>query len=443
MFITKKTLPRRSILRGAGAMIALPLLDAMVPALTAIAKTAAAPARRLGCVYVPNGYIAGEWIPATVGAGYELTPSLKPLAPVRDHVTVLSGLDHLEANSKGDGNNAHRRAPAAWLTGVHAYISGGQPSLQTSMDQIVAREFGKQTPLGSLELCLESATQIACDSGDCFYQNTVSWRTPTVPLSMETHPRVIFERLFGDGGTAAQRAMQARATGSILDSVNREVAGLQATLGSDDRTKLTEYLDAVRQVEQRIQSTATQHVEAQTLPDRPVDIPESFEDYAKLMWDLQVLAYVGDVTRVFTMMMAREVSAQAFPQIGLPEQHHSLSHHLNNPVLMGKKAQIDRHLMGLFGYFLEKLQATPDGDGTLLDHSLIVYGGGLGNPNLHQHDNLPCLLAGGAAGQLKGGRHLAYPAGTPMANLLLTMLDMLGVPTPEKIGDSTRHLSLV
>ena len=451
MFITKKALSRRTVLRGVGATIALPLLDAMVPALTAMAQTAAKPIRRLGCVYHPIGYIAGEWVPARVGERYDLSPTLSRLAPVRDYVTVLSGLDHLEANSKGDGNNDHGRATAVWLTGVHAYVTGasaqnpsGQPTLATTIDQIAAKVLGKDTPLPSLELALESATQISCDSGDCFYHNAMSWRTPTMPLTPETHPRVVFERLFGDGGTASERAMEAQATGSILDSVTREVAGLERALGSSDRTKLTEYLDAVRQVEHRIQNVAQQGLTSgQVLPEGPVDIPDSFEEHARLMWDLQVLAYQGDITRVFTMMMGRELSPQTFPQIGLPEQHHSLSHHLNNPVIMGKKAKIDQHMVMLFGYFLEKLRATPDGDGTLLDHSLILYGGGLGNPNLHQHDNLPCLLAGRAAGQLKGSRHLTYPAGTPMANVLLTVLDMVGVPVPERIGDSTQALSLL
>jgi uncharacterized protein DUF1552 len=445
-FISKMALPRRTFLRGMGATVALPFLDAMVPALTAMAKTAAKPVARLGCIYIPNGYIQGAWVPTTAGAGFELTPSLSPLAAVQDQLIVLSGLDHLEANSKGDGNGDHPRATAVWLTGVHAWATAdgvsGQARLGTSVDQIAAQELGKGTPLPSIELGLESATQITCDAGDCFFSNSISWRTPTTPLGPEAHPRVVFERLFGDGGSAAQRLAQIRKTGSILDSVTREVTGLEKALGSSDRSKLTEYLGAVRDVEQRIQGAEQRGDQSdQALPDRPVDIPEAFEDHARLMYDLQVLAYQADITRVFTMMVGREASATAFPQIGLPEQHHSLSHHLNNPDLMAKKARIDKHLVSLFAYFLEKLRQTPDGDGSLLDHALILYGGGLGNSNLHMHNNLPCLLAGGAASQLKGGRHLNYTEGTPMANLLLSMLDKVGVPTPEKIGDSTSHLS--
>ena len=446
MIATKKSLPRRTFLRGMGVTLALPLLDAMVPAFTALAQTPARPVRRLGFIYIPNGTIQPMWVPATTGAAFELSPILSPLASIRDHIVVLSGLAHMEADSRGDGNGDHARATAVWLTGVHAYdrsrtgVAGVQ--LATTVDQIAASELGKDTRLPSLELSLEKPTQIGCDSEDCFFSNTISWRSATTPLPMEAHPRIVFERLFGDGGTAAQRLAEARRTGSILDSVTQEVAGLEKTLGSSDRTKLTEYLEAVREIEQRIHNAERRGAESElALPDRPTDIPETFEEHAKLMFDLQVVAYQADITRVVSMLLARETSALTYENIGVPEQHHSCSHHLNNPKLIARKAKIDQYHVQLLGYYLKRLRDTPDGDGSLLDHSLIMYGGGLGNPNIHDHLNLPCLLAGGAAGHLKGGRHLAYPEKTPMTNLLLTMMDKVGVPTPEKIGDSTTHLS--
>ena len=447
MFITKMALPRRAFLRGTGAMLALPLLDAMVPALSAITKTAANPVRRLGCIYIPNGVNRHQWVPDTVGAGFELSPTLSPLASVKDRLIVLSGLAHMQGYSLGDGNSDHPRSTAVWLSGVHAWTAadGGSRQIQlgTTVDQHAANEFGKQTLLPSVELTLESASQIACDTSDCFFSNTISWRNPLTPLPMEPQPRVLFERLFGDGSNATQRRAQIRKTGSILDSVTRELVGLQGTLGTSDRTKLNEYLEAVRDIEQRIQISEKRGAEesSQTLPEFPTDIPEEFEEYAKLMLDLQTLAYQADITRVFTMMLGRETSGRTFANIGVPEQHHSVSHHLENPDVLAKKAKIDKFHIQLLAYFLEKLRTTPDGDGSLLDHVMILYGGGMGDGNQHDHINLPVLLAGGGAGQLKGGYHLKYPESTPMANLLLSLLDKLGVPTPEKIGDSTEHLS--
>jgi hypothetical protein len=445
MIVTKKSLPRRTFLRGMGVTLALPLLDAMVPALSAQLRTAARPVRRVGFIYIPNGTIQPMWVPSTTGADFEWSPILSPLAPLRDRIVVLSGLAHMEADSRGDGNGDHARATAVWLTGVHAYdrdrtgVAGVQ--LATTVDQIIARELGKDTRLPSLEVSLEKPTQIGCDSEDCFFANTISWRSPTTPLPMEAHPRVVFERLFGEGGTAAQRSAQTRRTGTILDSVTDEVAALEKSLGSSDRTKLSEYLEAVRELERRIQNTERRAEVELSVPDRPSDIPETFEEHAKLMFDLQVVAYQADITRVMTMLLARETSTLTYENIGVPEQHHSCSHHLNNPALIARKAKIDQYHVQLLGYYLKRLRDTADGDGSLLDHSLILYGGGLGNGNIHDHLNLPCLLAGGAASQLKGGRHLAYPEKTPMANLLLTMMDKVGVPTPERIGDSTTHLS--
>jgi hypothetical protein len=446
MFTFKKSLPRRTFLRGMGVTVALPLLDAMVPAFS-FAATAAKPVRRLGFIYIPNGTIQSMWVPEKEG-GLELSPILSPLAPVRDHITVVSGLAHMEADSRGDGNGDHARATAAWLSGVHAYdrdkSGNASVSLAMTADQIAASYLGKDTRLSSLELALESPTQIGCDSDDCFFSNTISWKTPTTPLPMESHPRVVFERLFGDGGSIAQRQALSRKTGSILDSVTQEAAGLQRSLGASDRTKLDEYLAAVREIEQRIQATEKRGGESElSLPDRPVDIPETFEEHAKMMLDLQVLAYQTDITRVVSMLLAREGSPRTYENIGVPEQHHSCSHHINNPKLIARKAKIDQYHVQLLGYFLKRMRDTSDGDGSLLDHSMILYGGGLGNGNIHDHLNLPCLLAGGAAGNLKGGRHLAFPIGskTPMTNLLLSMLDMVGIPTPEKIGDSTGHLA--
>ena len=449
MIIAKKALPRRTFIRGIGATLALPLLDAMVPAASALAKTAANPIRRVGFIYVPNGVIQPQWVPPTTGRGFDLSPILSPLESFRDRLVVLSGLAHRQADSFGDGNGDHPRATAVWLSGVHAWERRGRQGptdikLGTTADQLAARELGRETPLPSLELVLEAPTAIACDTGDCFYSNTISWLNPTTPLPMEPHPRVVFERLFGDGGSASDRLAQVRQTGSILDSVTQEVLSLERTLGPQDRTKLTEYLDSVRDLEQRIQRAESRgDEELVELPDRPIDIPESFGEHAKLMFDLQAVAYQADITRVFSLMMAREASPRTYPQIGVADQHHTVSHHRNDPDYMARKAKIDTYHVSLLAYFLEKLRQTPDGDGTLLDHSMIVYGGGIGNGNLHEHTNLPCLVAGGGGGRLQGNRHLAYDTekDTPMANLLLSVLDKAGV-SAETLGDGTERLDM-
>ena len=447
MTITKLALPRRTFLRGIGASLALPLLDAMVPAATALAQTAANPVRRLGFVYIPNGVIQDQWVPATTGAGFDFSPTLSPLAPFRDRLLVASGRAHRQADSFGDGNGDHPRATAVWLSGVHAWERRGRigPTaiqLGTTADQLAARDLGRATPLPSLELVLEKPTAISCDSGDCFYSNTISWRDPTTPLEMEPHPRVVFERLFGDGGSPASRRAQVRQSGSILDSVAQEALSLERTLGPSDRNKLSEYLDSVRDLEQRIGRAEARGEQAEIdLPDRPIDVPEDFEEYAKLMFDLMALAYQADVTRVGTLMMARETSPRTFPQIGVPDQHHTVSHHRNDSDYMARKAKIDTYHITLLAHFLDRLRNTPDGDGNLLDHSMIVYGGGIGNGNLHEHTNLPCLVAGGGGGRLQGGRHLAYKEDTPMANLLLSVLDKAGVRVDE-LGDSTGMLNI-
>ena len=438
MFITKLALPRRTFLRGLGATIALPMLDAMAPALSAAPK---APPR-FSFLYIANGVIQDQWTPKTTGANWELTPILRPLAAHKDSLNVVSGLAHLQADTFGDGTGDHPRASAAWLTGVHAYdrtLPGVEVKLATSADQLIAQHIGKTTPVSSIELSVDYPTQGACDSGDCFYVNTVSWRNETTPNATEMHPRVVFERLFGDGGTAAERLAHIRKTGSILDSVSAEVSRLVSSLGAGDKGKLGEYLDSVRDIEQRIQNAETQGAHTFELPDRPVDVPAAFEDHTKLMFDLQVLGFRADVTRVSSMIMSRELSPMTFGQIGVPEQHHAVSHHRNDPELIAKKARIDVYQAQLLAYFLDRLKATPDGDGSLLDHSLVMYGGGMGNGNLHRHTDLPLVLAGKLNGQLTTGKHLAYPTNTPMTNLLLTVLAAAGIPQ-EKLGDSTGKL---
>jgi hypothetical protein len=439
MFITKKSLSRRTFLRGATAAVSLPFLDAMVPALSAQSGTSTP---RLGFIYFANGVIQNQWKPTTTGHGFELPPTLKPLAPVKDQINVISGLAHLQADTFGDGTGDHPRASAAWLTGVHAYDRtqpGVEVRLATTADQIAAQVIGRDSHVASLELTVDFPTQGACDSGDCFYVNTVSWRNPTTPNPAETHPRIVFERLFGTGGSAAQRRAQARDRGSILDSVIAEVNSLSKTLGHGDRTKLDEYLDSVREIESRIQKTESQTASSLQLPDRPVDVPDSFDEYTKMMLDLVALGYQADVTRVFSMIFARELSSRTFASIGVAEQHHAVSHHRNDPDLIVKKAKIDTYHVQLLAYFLTRLQSTKDGDGSLLDHSLILYGGGMGDGNLHRHFDLPCLLAGNLGGKLKTGYHLQYPDNTPMTNLLMTLLDKAGAPV-EKLGDSTGPL---
>jgi hypothetical protein len=439
-FVTRKSLPRRTFLRGMGTTLALPFLDAMAPALTA--KTTAPP--RLGFIYVANGVIQEQWNPTATGTKFDLPPILKPLESFKSQLNILSGLAHLQADTFGDGTGDHPRASAVWLTGVHAYDRskpGVEVRLATTADQIAARHIGKGTQIPSIEMSVDSPTQAACDSGDCFYINTVSWRSETTPNPAEMQPRVIFERLFGDGGDAAQRRALAKNTGSILDSVTREVSRLANTLGPGDRSKLTEYMDSVREMEQRIKSAESTSAQAIELPERPIDIPESYDDHVKLMFDLQALAFQADITRVFSMVMSRELSTRTYPNIGVPEGGHAVSHHRNDPGLIAKKAKIDTYNVLLFTHFLKKLQDTPDGDGSLLDHSLIMYGGGMGNGNLHRHHDLPCLLLGKLGGQFKTGHHLKYPDETPMSNLLVTILDKVGLPM-EKFGDSTSPLTV-
>jgi hypothetical protein len=439
-YLRQKALPRRTFLRGIGASLALPLLDAMVPA---FAADRAPWTPRLGFIYTGNGIVHKTFKLSGTGTTFTFSPVLKPLEPLRPYLTVVSGLDHAQANNFGDGTGDHPRSSAAWLTGVHAYDRtrpGVEVKLATTADQLAADVLGAQTPVRSLELAVDTATQSACDSGDCFYVNTVSWRNETTPNLTENHPRVVFERLFGDGGSATERLTRSRKTASILDSVRAEATRLATSVGPSDRSKLSEYLDSVREIEQRIGAAEAEGHSDVQLPERPLGIPDSFDEYAKLILDLQLLAYQTDTTRVFSLILAREVSNRTYPQIGVPDGHHAASHHRNDAGLIEKKTKIDAYHVSLLGYLAERMRATPDGDGTLLDQSLLVYGGGMGDGNLHQHTDLPCVLLGKLGGTVHAGRHIACPSGTPMTNLLLTVLDKVGVAV-DVIGDSTGRLS--
>ena len=446
MIITKKALPRRAVLRGLGTAVALPLLDGMVPALTALGRTAARPKPRLGVVYVPHGAVMDNWTPVTDGAGFEFTPILQPLERFRDHVSVMTGLDHAPAAQlPGDPAGGHGRISGAFLTGIHAKpTEGADFEAGISVDQIAAEQLGQQTQLASLELGIGLPEfGGACDAGfSCAYISTLCWSTPTTPLPMESNPRAVFERLFGDGTSTdpAQRRERMQRDRSILDAVTRKVARLQDGLGAADRAKLGDYLAAVRDVERRIQRAEAEGDRELPVVERPsASVPASFEDYVKVMFDLQVLAYQADLTRVITFMMTPELSAQTYPQIGVPDPHHALSHHENKRESLEKLTKVGTYHTTLFSYYLEKLRDTPDGDGTLLDQVMVLYGSGMSNSNLHNIQKLPIVLAGGGAGRLRGGRHIRYPDETPLTNLYMTLLGKLGVPV-ERVGDSTGEL---
>jgi hypothetical protein len=441
MIVFKKSLPRRTFLRGLGAAFALPMLDAMVPALTPLAK-AAGNVRRLGFFYFPNGKVDDtRWTPATEGA-LELSPILSSFAPVRERAVVITGLCHQMALPMGDGNGDHSRATATWLNGVHPKkTESGDVRGGITADQIAAGMLGKETQLASLELGLDGRTIVgACENGySCVYPSTIAWRTATQPMLVENNPGVVFERMFGDGGTIEQRRAQMKNNRSLLDSVTSELAQLQKTLGAGDRTMVDEYLEAVRDVEQRIQR-AERSAAVAVPPDRPFGIPLTFQEHLNLMFDLQILAYRTDITRVVTFLMAQEVSNRTYPECGVAGGHHGVSHHGGNPEMMAQLAKINSYHASLFSTFVQKMQATRDGDGSLLDSSLVLYGGGLGDGNGHTHFNLPAVLFGGAS-LLRGGQHIKYSQPTPMGNLLLTMLDKVGVPA-DTLGDSTGRLNL-
>ncbi len=447
MMITKKALPRRTFLRGVGATLALPLLDAMTPAMAGPLDKVAEPAIRMGFVYAPCGImdLAGEWTPKGEGAAFEFAPTMKALAPHREYLNVLSGLAQLNGRSLGDGGGDHARAGATWLTGVHPVKTEGSGIHSgVSADQIAARELSKYTQFASLELGLEEpSTAGGCDSGySCAYTNTVSWSNATTAIPIEDNPRRVFERLFGETTDPAIRMRRMREQRSILDFVSEETARLTPGLDSRDKNKLAQYMDSVRDVERRIQRAEEQKATA-GLPQmaRPLGIPELYADHAKLMMDLQVLAFQADLTRVFTMMMGREGSNLSYPYIGVPDGHHSCTHHQNDPEKIAKVIMINQHHVELFSYMLDRMRSTEDGDGSLLDHSMLLYGSSISDGNKHLHTNLPLVMAGRAAGKLKTGRHLRFEEETPMTNLLLTMLDKANVPL-DKLGDSTGELKL-
>ena len=436
MMISKKALPRRTFLRGVGATVALPLLDAMVPSMTALAQTPAAPVRRLGFVYVPMGSDITRWTPPGDGGPLnQLSVSLGPLAPVKDRLTVVTNLELKNAYP-----GTHATSNAAFLSAATAkWTESTDYYLGTTIDQIAAQQMGQSTQLPSLELAMDLLDMVGqCDNGyACVYQNNLSWSSPTTPLPAEAHPRIVFERLFGEGGSAEVRRAALGKRASLLDWVREDIARLQGTLGPSDRTRVDQYLDTVREVERRIQKA-----EAETLNDsmpdldRPVGVPSSYADHARLMFDLQVLALQADVTRVITFQLARESSNRTYPEIGVPDPHHPISHHGEDPEKVAMLAKINQFHVSLFAHFLEQLASVPEADGTLLDNSLYLYGSGMGNPNVHSHVNLPIVVAGGGAGTVRGGRHIKYAEPTPMANLHLTLLDSVGVPL-ESFADST------
>ncbi|MDP6580380.1 MAG: DUF1552 domain-containing protein [Vicinamibacterales bacterium] len=438
MIITKKAIPRRTVLRGLGVSLALPLLDGMVPAFAALRNTAANPVRRLGVVYVPNGMMMNDWTPATEGAGFEYSTILKPLEPFRDQVQVLSGMHGV--SSEGP----HARASTRFLTGVPSKPDDGSDlQAATSMDQIAGRVLGQETQLATLELALDGRDFAgSCDDGfSCAYTNTIAWANETTPLPMENNPRAVFERLFGDTGSTDPVIRKARLAkdASLLDSVTDRAADLSRELGAGDRVKLGQYLDAVRDIERRIQMAEAQSDRELPVVAQPAGIPGDVGEHAKLMFDLLALAYETDLTRVTTFMMGREITGRTYAEIGVPDAHHPISHHQRDPEKLVKLTKINQYHVQLFSAFLERLRETPDGDGTLLDHSMIVYGAGMGDSNSHASTNLPILLAGGGAGT--GGRHIRYPEDTPMANLHLSLLDKMGVPI-ETLGHSNGRLPL-
>jgi hypothetical protein len=437
MIITKKALPRRTFLRGMGATLALPLLDAMVPAMTtgtALAKSPAEPVRRLGFVYMPMGCDITRWTPlATDGSLKVLSPALQSLEPHIDHLTVLTNMELKNAYP-----GTHATSNAAFLSAAKAkWTESTDYYLGTTADQLAAQQIGPQTVLPSLELSMDLLQTVGqCDNGyACVYQNNLSWSSPTTPLPSEAHPRIVFERLFGEGGSPSDRRAALKRRASLLDWVRDDISRLQKTLGADDRTRVAQYLDSIREVERRIQKAETDTGEQLPDLDRPVGVPASYADHAKLMFDLQALAMQGDVTRIITFQLARETSTRTYPEIGVSDPHHPLTHHGNDPEKIARMAKINAFHVSLFAYYVEKLKNTPDGDGTLLDHSVVLYGSGMGNPNVHDHVNLPVIVAGGAVGRKKGGRHIKYAEPTPLANLHLTLLDKVGVRL-DKFADS-------
>ena len=433
MYVARKCLPRRTFLSGMGAVVGLPLLEAMVPALTALAQTAATPKPRFGAVYFPNGAIVEQWIPDQVGIGFEFKPILKPLEPFKDQIVLVTNLTRSHPGSQvGD----HAVSAAGFLTGVWPKRTEAEDVYaNTSIDQVVAQQIGQETPFPSLEVATEDFTGYvgACSPGfNCAYLNTISWRTPSTPLPMDINPRVVFERMFDGGATATQRASRIREQRSLLDSISEEANRLQRGLGPRDRARVSDYLDNIREIERRLERAET-HAAGDVTFDAPVGVPDSFEEHVGLMFDLLALAYQADVTRVFSFMLSRELSQRTYPQIGVTEQHHSVSHHGNDAQKIAQNVKVNTYHATLFAKFLDKLRSTPDGDGSILDHSLIIYGGGMGNPNPHASDPLPVAAIGGAVG--KGHRHVQVATRTPVGNLWLSIASKYG-STIQTFGDS-------
>ena len=439
-FLTRSHLSRRTFLRGVGVSLALPLLDSMIPAATALGQTAAGGARtRFGAIYFPHGAIMNKWTPSTVGAGYELSEILQPLKPYYDQVTVVSSLRHALAYGSGATAN-HNRSAAAYLSAAFAR-PGAKASLGITVDQVAARAISQDTPLPSLELMIEEPSVNCGDGLSCSYRDTISWQGPSSPLPMQNNPQVVFERLFGDGSTDAQRKARRAQSMSLLDSVMGEAATLQKKLPVSDRSRLDQYLDDVREIERRVQKAGQQLSDDLDIPAAPTGVPKDVEEHIKLMYDLQVLAWQAEITRVSTFLMCKELSGQVYAKSGIRDPFHTLSHHSNVQENKDRFTQLNQYHVKLLTHFLGKLKATPDGDGTLLDHSMVLYGSGMSDGNSHNHTDLPVLIAGGASGRLKGGRHIQNPKDTPMANLLLSLLETLQVPT-DHFGDSSGRVAL-
>ena len=445
MFITKMSMPRRTFLRGLGATVALPLLDAMTPALSALSQTAASPVQRMGFFYVPNGMYLHNFHPAGPGGSvFDLTPILQPLEPFRSQLTVVSGLSNLGVISANEGGGVHTRAHGGWLNGVlPKRTEGADITAGKTIDQYAADRLGADTQLRSLELTTESNFQVGnCENGySCAYLNSTSWRTPSTPLPHERDPRVVFERLFGDGGSVSARLAQMKRDRSILDSVTESMRGLERRLGIGDRRTVAEYLDSVREIERRIQRAELSNAST-PLPslEQPAGVPDDYDEHARLLMELLVLAYQADVTRVSCTQIARESSGRTYPQIGVPEGHHPVSHHQNDPHNIQQNTRINAYHMTLFAQLVEKMHNTPDGDGTLLDHSILVYGAGMGDGDQHTPVDLPVVIVGGGCGQMRGGRHIRYALNTPFMNLGVTLLDKIGAEV-NTIGDSTGRLT--
>ena len=435
---TAKPLSRRTVLRGVGATVALPFLDAMAPGVSALARTAARPVHRFQAIFVPNGMAMEYWSPAAVGRDFELTPILQPLAPFRDRMLVFSGLH-------SSWTYVHAGASGSFLTGTsRGGTSETDVVADTSIDQMLAREFGASTPLASLELSIDKEANAGqCTSGlSCAYTQTISWRTPTMPLPMENNPRAVFERLFGDSGSTdpAVRLARMQEKRSILDSVRDKLADVERRVGTDDRRKVEEYAAAIRDVERRIE-VAESRSDVAVVAEEPRGVPSTFEEHVELMFDLQFLALQSDITRVTTFMLGREQSTRTYPEVGVNEPHHPLSHHGNDPAQIAKMSKVNTYHAELTSRYLERLRATPDQDGSLLDNMTIMYGTCMSNSTRHAGNNVPILVLGGGAGRLKGGRHLQYGAGTTHANLLLTLLDKFDVRL-DRVGGSTGALPI-